>query len=73
MKRGQVVLSLLLIVAGMVICAGHASAFSIDLTFPNDSGPLMTYATITGYVDSADDSIFHFLMNRPKGLSSVLN
>ena len=46
----------------------------VDLTTPNGSDlPIMTYATVNGYVDSTDDSIFHVEVSLAPGLGDYLN
>ena len=53
---------------------GMASAFSVDLTYPNDPGlTTMTYATVTGTVDGSDSSLFHFTVGLAPDLSTTLN
>ena len=53
---------------------GMASAFSVDLTYPNDPGlTTMTYATVTGTVDGSDSSLFHFTVDLAPNLSTTLN
>ena len=54
--------------------AGIAGAFSVDLTYPNETGlpPNTTYATVNGTVDLGDPSIFHFDIKLPDTLSGSL-
>ncbi len=54
----------LIVCISFIVWNGDASAFVVDLTYPNVSGmPTMTYATVTGTVDSSDNTIFHFTVN----------
>lgn len=49
-----------------------ASAFTVDLTYPNAAGmPVMTYATVVG--TETDSYTFHFSINLATGLSDTLN
>ena len=69
----KMAVSVLGIVLCMMMSAGIASAFLIDLMIPNATGaPVMTYATVYGSVDGADNSIFHFEVDLVTGLSSTL-
>ncbi len=53
---------------------GTASAFVVDLTYPNEGGmPIMVYGTVTGTVDSSDTSLFHFSIDLAPGLSTALS
>ena len=53
---------------------GTASAFSYDLTYPNETSlPTMTYATVTGAVDGTNDNVFHMSVTLAPGLSTTLN
>jgi len=57
----------------LLTAVGMASAFSVDLTYPNDPGmPIMTYGTVTGTVDGSSSSLFHFNVDLAPGLSSTL-
>ncbi len=57
--------------AALLLGAGIASAFSVDLTFPNAAGmPVMTYATVNGSL--TDVHTFHFNINLAPGLSNDL-
>ncbi len=56
------------------LAVGSALGFSVDLTYPNESGmPVMTYATVSGTVDASDSSLFHFKVDLDPGLFSLLN
>ncbi|MDW7644443.1 MAG: PEP-CTERM sorting domain-containing protein [Desulfuromonadales bacterium] len=65
---------LLTTLLALVMTGSSALAFVVDLTIPNEPGmPIMEYATVTGYVDGTDDSIFHFEIELADGLSAFLD
>ncbi|BCA80619.1 PEP-CTERM sorting domain-containing protein [Desulfuromonas sp. AOP6] len=58
----------------LVLTGSSALAFVVDLTTPNEPGmPTMTYATVTGFVDAGDNSVFHFEINLADGMGAFLN
>ena len=58
----------------LFLAAGSALGFMAELTYPNEPGmPVMTYATVSGEVDSGDSSLFHFRVDLDPGLYSLLN
>ena len=70
-KFGATILGIFLF---LFVTVGMASAFSVDLTYPNDPGlSTMTYATVTGTVDTNNSDIFHFTVDLAPGLSTTLN
>ncbi|MGE4578131.1 MAG: PEP-CTERM sorting domain-containing protein [Desulfuromonadales bacterium] len=65
---------LLTTLLAMILTGSSALAFVVDLTTPNEPGmPVMTYATVSGYVDAVDSSIFHFEVNLASELGNYLN
>ena len=72
-KQKSIVLMITFFVC-LLLGTGIAFSFPVDLTYPNESGmPIMPYATVDGWVDGADNSIFHFKVDLAPGLYGALN
>lgn len=66
--RTLIITCFLFLLLGTVV----ASAFTIDLTYPNEPGmPTITYATVVGTV--VGDHTFHFEIELASGLETFLN